>query len=177
MRGLLDEDFQCTNYGSALQTRTGSVSRFAMIIITTKKELCRLTSINWVADCYHWRTMWLRVFLWCNISLLYGGIIIIKTDFMSHAPLTYCCSNPDCRSRFTLDQAKQADELIQLSINKAGTSNPWEFSLVHLLCPDCGTIAASVHLPADPLWWDDAGHYRHMLRNLRYNYVWVIPES
>jgi len=65
--------------------------------------------------------------------------------------MTYCCANPDCHNRFSINEAKRSEELIQLSANDSGKAAPWSVSVIHLLCPECNTIAASVHVPADPL--------------------------
>jgi len=70
---------------------------------------------------------------------------------MSHIPLTYCCSNPGCHKKFTLEQAKRAEELIHLTAKGSGKATPWSVSLVHILCPDCNNIVSSVHIPADPM--------------------------
>jgi hypothetical protein len=70
---------------------------------------------------------------------------------MSQKQLTYCCSNPECHHKFTIDQAKHADGLIQLNPTGSRTVTPGSVALVHILCPNCKNIVASIHVPADPI--------------------------
>ena len=70
---------------------------------------------------------------------------------MSQDHLTYCCSNPECHTKFTLEQATTADGLIFVPAKATGNAVPWEFSLVHILCPKCKNIVSSIHIPVDPL--------------------------
>ena len=69
---------------------------------------------------------------------------------MSQPNLTYCCSNPECHTKFSVDQAEQATGLVQQTAG-LGMQHPFAVSLVHLLCPNCKTIAASIHVPSDPI--------------------------
>jgi hypothetical protein len=70
---------------------------------------------------------------------------------MSQTPLKYCCPNPDCHNKFLPEDAKRSFGLIEIAAKDSGKGIPWEFSLVHLLCPDCNTIVTSVHVPFDPM--------------------------
>ncbi len=76
---------------------------------------------------------------------------IFKTYFMSQVHLTYCCSNPDCRKKFTIEEAERTEGLVQLSAKGSGKAAPWSVSVIHILCPECKNIVSSIHIPADPL--------------------------
>ena len=70
---------------------------------------------------------------------------------MGKNQLTYCCSNPDCGTKFTMEQAKQTTALLQPSPVGVGMHINCAVPVVHILCPSCKTIAASIHVPADPI--------------------------
>ena len=68
---------------------------------------------------------------------------------MSHDPLKYCCSNPACHHKFTVEEAKHEESLVQLSSLGLKKYHSLGVPLLHILCPKCNTIASSIHLPAD----------------------------
>ncbi len=61
--------------------------------------------------------------------------------------LSYYCSNPECRNKFTLEESKKEHSLIQLEDYVSSRVTPLTTSLVHIVCPKCNTIAASFHVP------------------------------
>ena len=70
---------------------------------------------------------------------------------MSQGQLTYCCSNPEFHNKFTIGQAERSEEILQFSTTGTASDHPRFVPLLHIVCPKCKTIAASIHLPADPL--------------------------
>ncbi len=70
---------------------------------------------------------------------------------MSKNQLAYFCSNPECRNKFTLDEAERKETLAQLSDIGIGKEHTLTVPLLHILCPKCKTIATSIHLPPEVL--------------------------
>ena len=70
---------------------------------------------------------------------------------MSQSHLKYCCANPECQHKFTVDEATHIHGIVQLTFAGTGRDHSLGVPLVHLTCPKCSTIATSIHIPADPI--------------------------
>ena len=59
--------------------------------------------------------------------------------------LNYCCPNPECHKTFTVEEAEYSHGAFGQV--EEGNEVFHLLPLIHMLCPECGTIVASVHVP------------------------------
>lgn len=94
-----------------------------------------MISVSDTTNGSHWHRLRPHLFLIC-----------LKFGLMQRE-LFYYCSNPECRNKFNLEEAKSETTLVKLEDYVSSRKTPLTTSLVHILCPKCNTITASFHVP------------------------------